>query len=1118
MNGQSVLSYEDFVSLHSNQLQASEVPQIFWPKLYDKLLADSLDSGLDFRIDAIVYNEDDDEDVDDVPHRNGSSDPQPNDTINIDANRRVSDTQRSYRVVCIKEEGIDVLSDTTCDAIYLIDHMITYRCDQIHDILLQTNGLIERLSDLFELKFDDIEDRELMARTIAKELWKWNQCYSIESSEVENSLPVWYLMDEFGSRIQHSTDPNFRCVPFYFIPRGIAYSLLFPIKSVSFGEEVTRNYIEGSLNDEFTENRDLLSTALMHPWIGCDLSEVDANQTEPNIAFIRRGRVEESYASEVPQTFWPKLYDKLLADSLDSGLDFRIDAIVYNEEDDEDVDDVPHMNGSSDPQSNDTINIDENRRVSDTQRSYRVVCIKEEGIDVLSDTTCDAIYLIDHMITYRCDQIHDILLQTNGLIDRLSDLFELKFDDIEDRELMARTVAKELWKWNQCYSIESSEVENSLPVWYLMDEFGSRIQHSTDPNFRCVPFYFIPRGIAYSLLFPIKSVSFGEEVTRIAYSLLFPIKSVSFGEEVTRNYIEGSLNDEFTENRDLLSTALMHPWIGCDLSEVDANQTEPNIAFIRRGRVEESYVSMDSTYYPELPQNRKIKVYSHYKYINEYLSHESFEITDSTAEADILWLSSHFKEFKELLDEKPNVFINQGIAYSLLFPIKSVSFGEEVTRNYIEGSLNDEFTENRDLLSTALMHPWIGCDLSEVDANQTEPNIAFIRRGRVEESYVSMDSTYYPKLPQNRKMKVYSHYKYINEYLSHESFEITDSTAEADILWLSSHFKEFKELFDEKPNVFINQFPFEHIITVKDLFAIVCRRKNSTHSVDENSLSTRPEWLATTYNLQTEIVKFVAYFQKRAKRGLDNHWICKPWNLARSLDTQITDSLDCIIRLRNTVPKVVCKYITEPVLFRRNELNGALVKFDIRYIVLLRSVSPLEVYVYKYFWLRFSNKAFSLDNFDDYEKHFTVMNYKTGLEGEPTPDNQQNDIQFKQMFCSDFIDQFNEQYGPDYCWTDVERDIYKTLKEVFECATSRPPPHGIGHNLQSRALYGVDVMLKWQTNSQTEAKRIQPVVLEMNWAPDCERACLYYNHFYNDIFSTLFLNDFDPNANNVILL
>lgn len=53
-------------------------------------------------------------------------------------------------------------------------------------------------------------------------------------------------------------------------------------------------------------------------------------------------------------------------------------------------------------------------------------------------------------------------------------------------------------------------------------------------------------------------------------------------------------------------------------------------------------------------------------------------------------------------------------------------------------------------------------------------------------------------------------------------------------------------------------------------------------------------------------------------------------------------------------PQVVSKYIESPVLFLREDVGR--VKFDIRYIVLLRSVKPLTLFVYDVFWLRFSNR------------------------------------------------------------------------------------------------------------------------------------------------------------------
>ena len=64
-----------------------------------------------------------------------------------------------------------------------------------------------------------------------------------------------------------------------------------------------------------------------------------------------------------------------------------------------------------------------------------------------------------------------------------------------------------------------------------------------------------------------------------------------------------------------------------------------------------------------------------------------------------------------------------------------------------------------------------------------------------------------------------------------------------------------------------------------------------------------------------------------------------------------------------TGPKIVQKYLHDPVCFERPEIGQ--VKFDIRYIILLRSTKPLKVYAYNRFWLRFANQKFevSLYNF-----------------------------------------------------------------------------------------------------------------------------------------------------------
>ena len=68
----------------------------------------------------------------------------------------------------------------------------------------------------------------------------------------------------------------------------------------------------------------------------------------------------------------------------------------------------------------------------------------------------------------------------------------------------------------------------------------------------------------------------------------------------------------------------------------------------------------------------------------------------------------------------------------------------------------------------------------------------------------------------------------------------------------------------------INQFPFENVLTIKDLLCVVCRRmgqgleaRSENGPDSEARLETWPKWLPTTFNLKTELPKFVSYFQQR---------------------------------------------------------------------------------------------------------------------------------------------------------------------------------------------------------------------------------------------------------------
>ena len=150
-----------------------------------------------------------------------------------------------------------------------------------------------------------------------------------------------------------------------------------------------------------------------------------------------------------------------------------------------------------------------------------------------------------------------------------------------------------------------------MPIWYIMDEFGSRIQHSdSDFNFRMVPFLFLNEGCAYSLL--------------------FPIKDCDANTQVTRDFLEGPEALEALNRK-----ALLNIWKKVDLTEIDWKQEEPESDFFASGRTNESLP--DADFKPlDLPRD-KIKVYAEYIYIGPNLTTEKFEMVDDPQEADIVW-------------------------------------------------------------------------------------------------------------------------------------------------------------------------------------------------------------------------------------------------------------------------------------------------------------------------------------------------------------------------------------------------------------------------------------------------------------------------------------------------
>ncbi|KAL5968952.1 Tubulin--tyrosine ligase-like protein 12 [Taenia solium] len=496
------------------------------------------------------------------------------------------------------------------------------------------------------------------------------------------------------------------------------------------------------------------------------------------------------------------------------------------------------------------------------------------------------------------------------------------------------------------------------------------------------------------------------------------------------------------------------------------------------------------------------------------------------------------------------LYVPEQLCYSLFWLIEDLHKEDTLYVDWLSVVTDEE-------KKSLLLIPWEGGDFSDKSSAHTFVlTDEFFTSHKISETLPDsnaklVDSVATPQL-------VYTDLELVAKTLTSHNYKITTNRDQAGIVWVRTHIRDYAWLSQNQGHVWLNQFPNESVLTVKDMLAALAASERAIEisgpgdafDLDEEESSDgdgggRPKraltsaWYPVTFNLYYELAQFVGFFQRMSEEilgekeeekakgnetkhdfsqcphadvcqrcdsqgrhvsatiGCDskkrNIWIVKPWNLGRGLGICISDSLDQILRLNECGPMIASRYVTDPVLFYREDISSW-VKFDLRYVVFLKSAQPLRLYAHKVFWLRFANKPFSLDHFDDYTKHFTVMNYR------------END-ELLQIHHTDFIQALEKQY-PNLRWKDIEGKIHRTLADIFRAATAYPPPRGLGAYGKSRAMYAVDLLLEWRQHQQAASScgfYVEPQVCEVNFTPDCTRACQYYPNFHNEVFDFLFL-------------
>eukprot|EP00123_Amoebidium_parasiticum_P015673 comp23101_c0_seq1/m.37124 comp23101_c0_seq1/g.37124 ORF comp23101_c0_seq1/g.37124 comp23101_c0_seq1/m.37124 type:complete len:326 (-) comp23101_c0_seq1:1372-2349(-) len=270
-----------------------------------------------------------------------------------------------------------------------------------------------------------------------------------------------------------------------------------------------------------------------------------------------------------------------------------------------------------------------------------VVCSAEDGLSVENPA---GIFLIDHVWTFesegaqsQLEQLPDLLKRVAAMLLPAGEVEEGKFpSDDAGRHVLAGRVMDRVWGYTQSFQVADQTGQgHTKTMWYLMDEFGSAIRHSDSPNTKTAPFIH-------------------QTATAVnIYTLAWPIKDLAHGDKATRDFIPAVKNE--TE-REINLVAFVE---GAPISPGDP------AAFLAKLSSGDKWLSqhlacasLSDKDVQDLDPSQSHKVYTDLPLVRQKLTHPSCILVDNPAQAEILWLATHFEDFGSLVAK--NIYVNQG--------------------------------------------------------------------------------------------------------------------------------------------------------------------------------------------------------------------------------------------------------------------------------------------------------------------------------------------------------------------------------------------------------------------------------------------------------------------------
>jgi tubulin monoglycylase TTLL3/8 len=180
--------------------------------------------------------------------------------------------------------------------------------------------------------------------------------------------------------------------------------------------------------------------------------------------------------------------------------------------------------------------------------------------------------------------------------------------------------------------------------------------------------------------------------------------------------------------------------------------------------------------------------------------------------------------------------------------------------------------------------------------------------------------------------------------------------------------------------------------------------------------------------------------------GSHNIWILKPSNLSRGRGVTCVDSLEPIeqsLMGTNDTGVVVQKYIENPLIIYNR-------KFDIRQWVLVTSLSPLVIWMWKEPYIRFGAEDYALEDINNIYSHLTNNSISKHSQ------KYKNDTKFNEDMWT--CHQFSQYIGEE-----KYAQIFEKMKNAIICSFYAAH-HEIKKRENSHELFGYDFMIDEDMN------------------------------------------------------